>query len=69
MATFTYKGTTRDGTSVTETVEAADRYAVYEVARQNEHTVSSVSEVSNFSLERFLNVEKINTILSRVMSD
>ncbi len=69
MATFTYKGTTREGASVTETVEAADRYAVYEVARQNEHTVSSVSEVSSFSFERFLNVEKINAFLSKVKSD
>ncbi len=69
MATFTYKGKNASGASVKETVEAPDKYAVYEIARKNEHTVSSVEETKAWSLGGFLNMEKINLYLSRVKSD
>ena len=69
MATFTYTGTTRDGEKVTETVEAVDRYAVYEIARVNGHTVSGINEKKRFSLRGMINTEKIDYFLSRVKSD
>lgn len=69
MAKFTYKGANHDGSAVSETVEAVDRYAVYEIARQNGHTVSSVEAVKALSLERLLNFEKINYFLSKVKMD
>lgn len=69
MATFTYTGTTRDGEKVTETVEAVDRYAVYEIARVNGHTVSGINEKKRFSLKGLINTEKIDYFLSRVKSD
>lgn len=69
MATFTYIGTTKDGVKVTETVEAPDKFAVYDIARTNGHMVSRVTEVGSFSITRLLNVEKINYFLSRVKMD
>lgn len=69
MAKFTYKGATREGVAVKETVEAPDRYAVYEIARTNGHIVSSVEENARWSIDRILNIEKINYRLSRVKSD
>lgn len=69
MATFTYTGTTRDGEKVTETVEAVDRYAVYEIARVNGHTVLGINEKKMFSLKGLINTEKIDYFLSRVKSD
>jgi len=69
MAKFTYTGTTKDGEKVTEIVEAADKYAVYDIARMNEHTVSSVEVVEKFSIERLINLEKLNYFLSRVKPD
>jgi type IV pilus assembly protein PilC len=69
MAQFTYTGTTKEGEKVTETVEAADKFAVYTIARTNGHIVAKVSEVGSFSLEKFLNIEKLNYVLSRVKAD
>lgn len=69
MPKFTYKGVSKEGTPVRETVEAPDRYAVYDMARMSGNTVSSVEEKHALSLDRFLNVEKINYFLSRVKSD
>ncbi len=69
MDRFTYKGATSDGTPVTETVEATDRYAVYDIARTNGHTVLSVTEATSFSLQKFFNAEKINSFLGRVKAD
>ena len=64
MEKFTYTGTTREGQAVTQTVEAADRYAVYDIARTNGHMVTSVREASSFSLERFFNL-----FLTRIKAD
>lgn len=69
MTKFIYKGKRADGSEVVETVEAADRYAVYEVARTNGHTVSSIEETKPFSLKHLLNTDKINYYLSRVKLD
>ncbi len=69
MAKFSYTGTTKDGSKITEVVEAEDKFAVYAIARTNGHTVTSVKESGSFSFTRLLNVEKINFYLSRVKAD
>lgn len=69
MAKFTYTGTTNEGEKVTETVDATDKYAVYEIARSNGHVVSIVTPAGGSFLKNFLNVEKINYFLSRVKQD
>jgi type IV pilus assembly protein PilC len=69
MARFTYTGTNAEGTTVKETVEAPDRYAVYEIARTNGHTVSGIEEGRAFSLNKLFNMEKVNYFLSRVKLD
>lgn len=69
MPTFTYTGEDSEGNKVVETVEAKDRFAVYAVARNNGHTVSAIEEASKYSAKRWLDVERINYILSRVKDD
>jgi type II secretory pathway component PulF len=69
MTLFTYTGTTKSGEKITETVEAIDRYAVYEIARTNGHVVSGISEKKGFSLKGIINTEKIDQLISRVKSD
>lgn len=66
---FTYKGTTRDGQDVEETVEAPDRFAVYTIAREKAVIITSVEEDGRFSLKRLFNMERINALISRVSSD
>lgn len=69
MAKFTYTGSTREGQTVTQTVEAPDRYAVYDIARTNGHMVTSVREANSFSFERLFNLEKVNLFLTRIKAD
>ena len=69
MASFTYKGEDKEGKTVTETVTAADRFAVYAMARQSGHTVTSIKESSTWSFKKYFDVEKINYYISRVSSD
>ena len=69
MPTFTYTGEESEGKKVTETVQAEDRFGVYSIARDQGHTVSSIDESSKFSLNRLLNMEKTNYVLSRVTGD
>ena len=69
MPKFTYTGKDAEGVAVERTVEAADRFAVYAVARTDGHTVSKVAAASSFSLNNLLNLEKINYKLSRVKAD
>ncbi|MFT5036629.1 MAG: type IV pilus assembly protein PilC [Candidatus Azotimanducaceae bacterium] len=69
MAKFTYQGTTQEGEEVTKTVEAADRFAVYEVARKDGHTVTTINKSSGFSIASILNIKKIEYAISRVSSD
>lgn len=69
MAKFTYTGTTHDGQAVTETVEAADRYAVYDIARTNGHVVTAVREAASFSLGGLMSMDRVNAFLSRIKQD
>jgi type IV pilus assembly protein PilC len=69
MAKFTYTGTTKEGTKVTETVEAQDKFAVYAIARGNGHVVTNVTSADGFSVGRLINIERINYFLSRVKTD
>ncbi len=68
MAKFVYEGEDSEGKKVRETVVADDRYAVYDIARTNGHTVSSVLESSGFGLKGF-DMEKINAWLGKVKQD
>ena len=69
MPTFTYTGTTKEGQSVKETVTAADRYAVYEIARQAGHQVEDIAERGSFSLAGLFDMDTINYYLNRVKED
>lgn len=69
MPTFTYTGQNDTGAKVEKTVEAVDRFAVYELARKEGHTVESISEGKTVALQKFLNVDQINYYLSRVKPD
>tara|TARA_B100000745_G_scaffold63630_2_gene37615 strand:+ start:4645 stop:5874 length:1230 start_codon:yes stop_codon:yes gene_type:complete len=69
MSKFTYTGKDKKGNKVTRTVSAADRFAVYDIARQNEHVVDKVQSYSRFHLKKFLNIESINYFISRVKTD
>ncbi len=70
MSTFTYKGTTSDGTAVEETVEGTDRYFVYDKARESGHTIMSISEQSEHaSLGKWLHLDALNALLSHVKQD
>lgn len=69
MPKFIYKGEDTNGKAVTKEVTADDRFAVYEIARQDGNTVASIEEVGKLSLNRLLNMERINYHLSRVSQD
>lgn len=69
MATFTYTGEDSAGKTVTRTVEADDRFMVYSLARAEGHTVTAIETTSKLSLRHWLDVEKINFMMSRVKSD
>lgn len=69
MPTFTYRGTTEDGETITRTIEAVDRYDVYERARSDGHTVESVSSGSGFTLSSLFNVSRFEAFISRVSDD
>jgi type IV pilus assembly protein PilC len=69
MATFTYYGEDAQGKKVTETVTTEDRYAVYDIARSNGHTVASIEEQSGLRLSRFFSMEAINYKLGKVKQD
>lgn len=68
MSSFTYKGEDKDGNKVTNTVEAEDRFAVYAVARNLGHIVSSVEE-SSTGVGKWLDMERLNYMLGRVKRD
>lgn len=69
MEKFTYTGQTSEGEPVSVTVEATDKYAVYEIARESGHTVTKVVPARGLSLAKLFNLEKINFFLSRVKAD
>lgn len=66
---FTYIGTTKSGQSVKETVEATDRFAVYDLAREKGVVVTYVNKADALSVRNFFNMDKINAFLSRVSVD
>ena len=69
MAKFRYRGETREGKEITDTIEAKDRFDVYSIAREQGHTVSEVTEITGFDWKGRLNISKINAALSRVKED
>ena len=69
MARFTYHGEDSSGAKVTNTVEAADRFAIYAIARNQGHTVSSIESATNFNVKKLFNTERINYLPSRVKDD
>lgn len=69
MPTFTYSGKDREGSRVTKTVTAEDRFAVYDLARENGHTVDEVRDAGRVQLASILNLERINYFLSRIKDD
>lgn len=69
MPKFRYIGETHTGEKIEKTVEASDRFAVYEIAREEGHVVSSISEGKKFSLDRFVDVSKLEYYISRVKED
>ena len=69
MATFTYQGEDTEGKKVKEIVTATDRYAVYDIARSNGHTISSIEEKSGFSFKNLIDMEAINEKIGRVKQD
>ncbi|MFM2374453.1 MAG: hypothetical protein RLZZ234_448 [Candidatus Parcubacteria bacterium] len=69
MTKFTYTGTDKEGKKVSATIEAADRFAVYDVARQSEHTIISVSESSRLSSNGVPLMDRINAVIGSVKQD
>lgn len=69
MTTFTYTGTDEEGKSVTNTIEATDRFAVYDIARVQHHKVISVEEKKAFSLGAGAFLNKINALIGSVKQD
>jgi type IV pilus assembly protein PilC len=69
MPTFTYIGKDRQGKPVKEQVTADDRFAVYDTARENGHTVDEVRDATQLSIGTFLNMDRINYYLSRIKTD
>ncbi len=69
MPTFKYIGEDQSGNKVSKTVTADDRYAVYEIARQEGNKVSGVEENGETSIKNFFNLEKINYLLGKVKAD
>jgi len=69
MANFIYKGEDAQGNKISEKVIADDRYAVYDIARNNGHTISSIQEAKKFQLKSFFNFNHLNLLLSHVKND
>jgi len=69
MPKFTYTGQDKDGKSVTQIVDAVDRFAVYEIARVAGNTVASVEAKKKFAVKSLFNVEKLEYAISRVKDD
>ena len=69
MAKFIYTGLDTEGKKVKETVTADDRYAVYDIARSNGHTVDGITESSGFSFKNLIDIEAINYKLGKVKQD
>ncbi len=68
MPKFTYIGEDREGKKVTETVTADDRFAVYDIARDAGHKVTSI-DIAGEGLRKFLDMERLNYLINRVKAD
>lgn len=66
---FTYQGVNQEGKKVTETVEATDRFAVYDVARESGNTVTKIRKEGGFNITQYLSIKKINILISRISGD
>lgn len=69
MPTFTYIGNDAKGKTVKEVVSAADRFAVYDIARSNGHTIEEVLEKKASSFGSVFSAKKIEELTSRVKQD
>lgn len=69
MPKFTYTGKNAEGKVTVETVDVADRFAVYDAARTNGHTVDSVAEARTFSMGGASLVNRINVLIGSVKQD
>lgn len=69
MNTFTYVGVDKEGKPVTGTVEAADRFAVYDIARKSNHTVTTVSESRKFAAQGSFILHSIGALIGSVKQD
>lgn len=69
MPKFTYHGEDGEGKAVTSVVTADDRYGVYDAARTNGHTISSIDERNGFSFSNLIDMERINASLGKVKQD
>jgi len=69
MPKFTYTGEDQSGEKISHEVDAPDRFAVYEVARKEGHTVTSVSEGRQLTGHLFDKLKRIDYYLSRVKAD
>ena len=69
MANFIYEGEDAQGNKVSEKVSANDHYAVYDIARNNGHTISSLQEERKFALKNLFNLKRINLFLGKVKND
>lgn len=69
MKTFIYEGADKNGNPVRQSVEAENRFDVYELARKEGYTVSKVIEGNKTGLFSWFDVEKINYALGRVKKD
>ena len=69
MAKFTYTGEDKEGNKIENTVEADDRFAVYAIARNQGHTVSTIEAEGKFSAKKWLNIERLNYLINRVKDD
>lgn len=66
---FTYTGNDKSGKLVTDMVEANDRFAVYDIAREKGVSIVSVEEEKHLSMSGLFNMDRINAFLSRVSAD
>lgn len=69
MPKFTYTGESQEGEKVVKTVEAKDRYAVYDIARKEGNTVSGISSSTGFDIKKLINIKKLEYYMSRVKDD
>jgi type IV pilus assembly protein PilC len=69
MPKFTYTGEDQEGNKITQTVDADDRYAVYDIARRDGHRISSIDEDTKAGIGKIFDMEKVNIMLSKVKAD